>query len=327
MYFCFCYKRLRLLNPNLDWKSQVFSGSACSLWNLHWRPKTYDIMHVLLPSSFSPFIISTNISFMEAYLVMNRHFYGLSHGIPLQSLERYASFEDVIKLDRCLHIRYDLKRRDYVSESILGAETRLPDENLEALPRKENAWRFLFRSTPKIIDDKLFIARFYTITGPLVHGEHLKKLIQSISIPICNHLACSAYPSCCYLMSSLPKRYLRCCPYIKSTVPYTRDDGKPFEFDAERDSCLLCSTDYDISLNERTDINETNLTVCIYHCLGSCRSPRDKLWDYLANPLPDYFPFFPHDPGSEDGSTFQELKSRVPELDCGGARRRWHETT
>jgi hypothetical protein len=272
-----------------------------------------------------------NISFMEVHLIMNRHFYGFSHGISLQSLERYESFEHVLEIGRCYQRRnLYLGRRNRVAWDGIGdTETQLPRESIEALPRKENAWRFSFRSTPKIIDNKLFIARFYTIIGPLAPEEHLKKLIQTISIPICSHLTCSAYPSCCYLMSSLPKRYLRCYPYIQSMVPYCNDDGKAIEFDPTQDSCLLCSTDYDISLSQETSNNETHFNVSIYHCVGSCRSPSDKLWDYFVNPPPPYYSYglYTQHSASEDGSRFQKLKSRDPDLDRGGTRRKWHEAT
>ncbi|KAL6694092.1 hypothetical protein J3F84DRAFT_378548 [Trichoderma pleuroticola] len=178
---------------------------------------------------------------MEANLIMSRHFHGFSHSMSLRELERYSIFEDVLELGKCFRFRCNLKRRNYISEDIVGTKPEFLGESLEALPRRENAWRFFFQSSPKIIDDELFITRFCTLIGPPVPQEQLKKLMESTSIPICSHLICSASPSCCYLMSSSPRRYLRCCPYVVSEVHYHDDDRKRIEFDPERDSYLLCA--------------------------------------------------------------------------------------
>ncbi|KAL6818260.1 hypothetical protein GGI42DRAFT_309669 [Trichoderma sp. SZMC 28013] len=330
MYFCYCCNKLRTFNPNLDWKNQAHTDTAGAFRNSRWVPNPTNILHNILPPSFSPFLFDTKISFIEANLVMSRHFHGFSHGTSLRGLERCSIFEDVIELGKCLRFRRWLKRRNYISEDLVGAKTEFLGDNLAALPRRENAWRFSFRSSPKIIDDELFIARFYTLTGPLVSQEQLKKLMENTSIPICSHLICSAFPSCCYLMKSLPRRYLRCCPFIRSEVPYHDDDGKIVEFDPEHGSCLLCSTDYDISLDLKTN-NETTIKISIYHRLGSCRSPGDKLWDYFVNPLPEVSRQnlirdvnLNHAHDFEDGPRAQELRSRHLEVDCGIARRKWH---
>ncbi|KAL7911670.1 hypothetical protein GGI35DRAFT_295860 [Trichoderma velutinum] len=165
--------------------------------------------------------------------------------------------------------------------------------------------------------------------------------MESTSIPICSHLTCSAFPSCCHFARSLPRRYLRCCPYIRSNISHYDDNGKLIEFDPERDSCLLCSTDYDISLDVETN-NETIIKIIIFHCLGSCRSPSSQLWDYFVNSPPevsrehfirDFDLDHDHQPYILDfmGYNFkqsplaQELRSRRLKLDRGVARRKWHE--
>ncbi|UKZ87279.1 uncharacterized protein TrAFT101_003086 [Trichoderma asperellum] len=333
-FFCYCCHKLRLLDPNLKWESQAHAWTLRDFRNSYWLPDSCNAQHVSLPEKFRHSLFSTQISFMEANLVMSRHFYGFSHGIPLQSLERYKSFEHILEFGKCVRSHkpgckyqrctcfYKPWRRsgkkDVIRNGIVDPKTQLPGESLEALSRMKNTWKFSLRYTPKIIDDKLFIARFYTIVGPTVSEEHIKRLIR---------------------------------------IPYPQDDGKAIEFDPEQDSCLLCSTDYNITLNQGPSNNETHLNISIYHCLGPCRSPSDKLWDYSAGPLTPFSQIvFKQDSTLENHSQFsggatdffgsdvfedhfrsweryqlqqqlwfQELKSRVPELDRGSIRRKWHE--
>ncbi|KAH8130899.1 hypothetical protein LI328DRAFT_160973 [Trichoderma asperelloides] len=260
-FFCYCCHKLRLLDPNLN-----SAGTLRDFGNSYWLPDSCNAQHVSLPEQFRHSLFSTQISFMEANLAMSRHFYGFSHGIPLQSLERYKSFEYMLEFGKCVRshkpgCKYQRctcfykpwrrrGKRDAIRNGIFDPKTQLPGESLEALSRMKDAWKFSLRYTPKIIDNKLFIARFYTIVGPPVSEEHLKRLIR--------------------------------------TVPYPQDDGKAIEFDPEQDSCLLCSTDYNIILNQGPSNNETHLNMSISHRLGPCRSPSDKLWDYSAGPFPPF---------------------------------------
>lgn len=98
-----------------------------------------------------------------------------------------------------------------------------------------------------------------------------------MSIPICRHLTCSAFPSCYFSHESLPKGSHNGLSIQQSGI-WLQEDGKEIEFDTKQDSCLLCSTEYRISLDRGISDNETNLNISIYHCLGSCLSPYDDLW-------------------------------------------------
>ncbi|TFB05978.1 hypothetical protein CCMA1212_001836 [Trichoderma ghanense] len=287
-YYCFCCDMLRPLHPRPDWKVGHHAGGTGDFRNSRWLPDIHHVLHVQLPKDLFLFMSKTNIPFMEPYLVMNQHFLGPSHGISLQSLERYEAFEQVIKLDRCLNLRGRRHNTPLVHtdlEPCLKRKTQLPGRSLEALPRREDAWRFTFRMTPKIIDDKLYISRAYTIVGPLVPEEDLKRLIETMSIPICSHLACSANPSCCYLGSDLPNHYLHCYPVIHSRqrVNCRWDDGKYTELKPEHGSCVLCSTDYEISVDRKTNSNETEFKISTWHCLGTCRSPDGDLWSHFVS--------------------------------------------
>lgn len=130
-----------------------------------------------------------------------------------------------------------------------------------------------------------------------------------MSIPICRHLTCSAFPSCCYSQNSLPKR-LHNCLSIQQSGPWLLEDGKEIEFDPAQGSCLSCSADYRISLNRGISDNETNLSISIYHCLGSCLSPNDNLWLSFAGRTPG----FP-----------KNINTRALKLNRGSILRKWHK--
>ncbi|KAL7819637.1 hypothetical protein V8C26DRAFT_394706 [Trichoderma gracile] len=353
-YFCYCCARLRPLDPSLEWRAQLHAESARPFENSHWLPRWIDSRHIQLPKSYNLFLDRARISFMEANLIMHRHFYGYSHGLPLKSLERYEAFEAVIKLDQCLRQRICLSSgyRPWSRKKPSRRAIQLPGRSLEAIPRAENAWRFSFRYTPKIIDNKLYLARFINIAGPHVPMEHLNRLIESIEIPICHHLSCSANRSCCDPFVKSPLSYLRYYPHIQARLPLSDpDNGKKVEFDPKQDSCYACSTDYDVSLSRTTGNNETSLSINAYHCLGSCRSPNDKLWAYFVTSDGEIWNFRTSLPLTKDevfedapppsmfdenaGTVYnhdhshwaQKLKSRIPALDRGGPRRKWHEAT
>ncbi|KAL6895730.1 hypothetical protein HDV57DRAFT_22902 [Trichoderma longibrachiatum] len=349
-YYCYCCDRLRRLDPSHDWKIQHHAGGTSDFKNSRWLPDIHHILHVRLPKNLFLLLSKANISFMEPYLVMNRHFLGLSHGISLQSLERYVAYEAVINLDRCSNFlgpvtnyRVSLVHTDL--EPCLKRKTQLPGRRLEAAPRREDAWRFTFRMTPKIIDDKLFIRRAYTIVGPLVSQEALQRLIETMSIPICSHLSASASPSCCHPGSDLPTDHVHRCPVIRYRQFFYRrwNDRRVAENEPGHSSCVLCSTDYEMSLKRETLSNETHLSITTWHCLGSCRSPDDELWSHFVSALehPSFWATaitFSSDDGSQSpvhrytpqqDSKYpdrpQEYTCLIPESYNGAVRRTWIE--
>ncbi|EHK43870.1 hypothetical protein TRIATDRAFT_37302 [Trichoderma atroviride IMI 206040] len=319
VYFCYCCYKLRPFDPNLRWKSrpheetlskgdQAYGETPNIFPRIHWWPNGLQIDHVLFPEQFRHLVSNYNICFMEANLVMRRHFHGFSHGISLKNLEQYESCEDVIEL-QCIKLKDGCSYTFYDWEDTSNTKTQFSGDNFEALQIKKNTWRFFFRSIPKIIDNKLYVARFFTITGPLVSEELLEKVIGSMSISICPHLTCTAYPRCCYIKHKLPGRS-RDCLSVQPREPYLQDDGEAVEFDLEQDSCPVCITDYRISLDQGISDEETNLNISTYHCLGSCQSPKDELWMSF---------------GSRDPSLRRLLSSRAPELDRGSVQQEWHE--
>ncbi|KAM5352747.1 hypothetical protein ACJ41O_005469 [Fusarium nematophilum] len=88
------------------------------------------------------------LTFNAARVVMNRHFYGPLHGIPLQDLE--------------LDTRAELCRETGAS---LDMSVR-----------------------PRIIDDELFLSITYRLLHPQEDAENLKRLINGASWRVCRHL-------------------------------------------------------------------------------------------------------------------------------------------
>lgn len=308
VFFCYCCYKLCQFDPNLDWDSQAHKPVSKNVprWAKIPFPHSCNIQHVRLEHQFHLFMSNMEISFMEANLVMSRHFRGLSHGIPLQSMERHESFEVILETGSC--VRYRRRRNKRLCPMWRGrpgseAETQLPgDSSFIALQKKKKTWRFLFRVIPKIIDEKLYIAKFFTITGPLVSEECLKRLIGSMEISICAHLTCLAYPSCC--STEVWHNDQRNQLFNISS----RIDGMTSEYDPVQNSCEACLTEYRISLDRGISDNETNLNISIYHFLGSCQSSKDKQWLSLA----DYGP-----------RIFRPINFRT--LDCESIQRKWHE--
>jgi hypothetical protein len=255
-----------------------------------------------------PCMREATVHFMEAYLVMNRHFFGELHGLPLQTLERHSTFEKFIDLESG-HMTEGSARQDWLRSSSRFDFPRTCEQTVfnrrpegsraEAFQRP---WRFSFDYVPKIIDDELYIARFHKIDGPMVFWKHLVELLNSIHLPICHHLQCLAkVESYCHLFIQ----------YNYGSIPL--EDVTLDQSHRQESSCLNCYTDYDIWLNRDEDKKEWSLRLCTYHYLGSCRSPHDIIWKYLAC------------------QTFQDWDSRYVRARCryrdrGKARRTWHES-
>ncbi|OTA02198.1 hypothetical protein A9Z42_0025510 [Trichoderma parareesei] len=287
-YYCWCCARLRPLDPKHEWETQHHTGGTSDFKNSRWLPDIHHILHVQLPKNLFLFLSKANISFMEPYLVMNQHFLGPSHGLPLQSLERYEAFETVLELKECLKYRGQFRsyRRYMIQtdlEPCLGRKTQLPGKSLDTVPRGKDAWRFTFQMTPKIIDDKLYISRAYTVVGPWVSEEDLKRLIETMAVPLCSHLSCVASPLCCHQGSDVPKPRF---PFIHARqLVYCvwADTREMIVQHADHGSCVLCSTDYETSLEQNKMVNEIKFQITTWHCLGSCRSPDDELWTHIVS--------------------------------------------
>lgn len=321
-YFCFCCNKFRPLNSEGDWDGQNHRWTVGAIENSVWASGSYRDGNVCLSPPYFLFMETSAIHFMNAYLVMNRHFYGASHGISLQSLKCSATYEENLALNKC-GCRYS-----YHSSPPCGPRRGNFKLTLAMGPKKD-VWRFSSQSIPKIVDGSLYIARIFTIVGPLVRWEQIARLMESVRPGICQHLECSAsLPRFCRHDRQASKRRVDRRLYITSLMGGWGNSWEGFKsenFNAEKGSCLLCATDYDMSLKQDKSKKEWNFTLSTYHCLGPCRTPRDQLWAYFTSNFQDTLTQWGPQP-LEASLELEELKSRHLKLDRGGARRVWHGT-
>lgn len=153
----------------LNWENQAHGETPNIFPYLHWLPNRCHVDHVSLPEKFYRLMHNYNICFMEANLVMRRHFHGFCHGISLKSLERYESCEDILELN-CINLPG--RGRVYMPfawRGISDTKAQLSRDNYEALQIKKNTWRFFFQSIPKIIDKQALCCQvFYNNRAPSI---------------------------------------------------------------------------------------------------------------------------------------------------------------
>ncbi|KAL6808437.1 hypothetical protein V8C40DRAFT_278835 [Trichoderma camerunense] len=320
-YFCWCCNRLRPLNSEADWDGQNHRSTVQAFENSMWTNGIHRKGNLYLSPPYFLFAETPTICFMTAYLVMNRHFYGASHGISLQSLQSSASYEEKLALSKC-QCRYS-----YASSPSCKSTSGIFQPTLTISPRKKDLWRFSSQSTAKIVHGSLYIGRIFTMVGPLVRWEQIARLIESVRPGICQHLECAAsLPRSCRHDRQASKKSVDRRLYIASLTGRWGDVLEAFtskNFNPEKGSCLLCATDYDISLEQDRTEKEWRYTLHTYHGLGPCRTPNDQLWAYFTSDFQDTHGFW----GTTDerNSELEELQSRHRHLDPGGVRRAWYE--
>ncbi|KAM0457462.1 hypothetical protein ACHAO4_003262 [Trichoderma viride] len=278
-YCCAACNKLLPLNPNGTWRDQNHQNcSGSSYWGWwDWcsaqRRYSKSVIRSLL---WHPASREARLDFMDANLVMDRHFLGSRYGLPLKNLERHAAFEKYIVLKDNMDFgqtdwegpRQMAWRRRALNLFRQGVFDQRPKSKDAGL---EKPWRFSFDYVPKIINDELYIGRFNRIDGPLVSFRQFAALLGSINLPICHHLEIVAEPDGDILIqhTDRPINFLYAV------------------FDEEKDeqygSCPDCFADYDFLLKSDEDKQEWSLRLSTYHRLGTCRSPYDAKWSRLRN--------------------------------------------
>ncbi|KAL7911671.1 hypothetical protein GGI35DRAFT_295878 [Trichoderma velutinum] len=125
------------------------------------------------------------------------------------------------------------------------------------------------------------------MVGPLVRWEQIARLVESVRPGICQHLECSAsVRRFCRHDRQVAKPRVDRRLSITSLMGGWENSWEGFKaenFNTEKGSCLLCATDYDMSLEQDKSKKEWNFTLSTYHCLGPCRTPNDQLWAYFTS--------------------------------------------
>ncbi|PON27103.1 hypothetical protein TGAM01_v204052 [Trichoderma gamsii] len=276
-YICAACNKLCPLNPNGTWGDQSHQDCSASSYWAWWdwcsaqrRYSNADIRSLL----WHPASREAKLAFMDAYLVMDRHFLGSRYGLPLRNLERHAAFEKYIVLNNDMdfgQIDWDdddemARRRQSLNLFNQGVFDQGLGPNEASLWKP---WRFSFDYVPKIINDELFIGRFNRIDGPLVSFEQFAALLGSIHLPICHHLEIVSEPYGDILIQHTdePMNHLYAVIDKETDVLYG--------------SCPDCFADYDFSVKRVEDQQEWSVRLSTYHRLGACRSPYDPKWSRL----------------------------------------------
>ncbi|KAF4467159.1 hypothetical protein FALBO_5942 [Fusarium albosuccineum] len=239
-YFCFQCARLRPYSPSGEPSCDHPPPSRLSQ-KFQYVRKYYPSW---MPESEWP-----DLSFLDARLVMNRHFYGPSYGLPLKRLEYRTDVKKYL----------DLGHRRYF--------TRYQNQKLH---REKKPWRVIHISNAKIVNDELLLARSLTIAGPSVPLKQFRRVLEKLQLPLCRHLACSQ-------TMPFPYRYdgsigYRQLPQISFLHP-TENNSTEYA-----GSCAQCFTDYVISIRGQAGVTEWVLELSVYHRFGSFRTPGDLIW-------------------------------------------------
>lgn len=220
------------------------------------------------PSAWMPEINWPIINFAEAHLVMNRHLYGETYGLPLRALEYRYEFQRLINFKEALGSHFPLDRHPQGRQYLTRHRRKTVWDS--HTPHKPNTstslWTFKHTSEAKIIDNELYIARFHSIDGPQVKRHDFANLLSSLELPICRHASFHrSVNTCPYRDMYRPPAEFRCLLLCKnSTIRRSW-------------SCIDCFTDYSVSIWE-DELVGWNFKLATYHRLGNCRSPFEPIW-------------------------------------------------
>lgn len=308
-YTCPACNKLCALNPNGTWRDQNHqncSGSSYWAWwdwcSAQRRYSNADIRSRL----WHPASREARLAFMDAHLVMDRHFLGSQYGLPLRNLKRHDAFEKYIVLNDSMdfgQIDWDdddemARRRHSLNVFNQGVSDQGPGPKDTSLGKP---WRFSLDYVPKIINDELYMGRFNRIDGPLVSFEQFAALLGSIHLPICHHLEVVSEPYGDIIVQHTDR------PINQLRAVLDGDNDERYG------SCPDCFADYDFCLKKDEDKQEWSLRLSTFHRLGACRSPYDPKWSRLRN---DY---------STRDQDLSENLMELDELPRGEAEQRWYE--
>ncbi|KAF6808277.1 hypothetical protein CMUS01_13934 [Colletotrichum musicola] len=222
------------------------------------------------------------ITFTEAHLVMNRHFYGAAHGLPIQHFESGFEFDRHITLGEGNISMNHFPLENHHSSS------RKHDLRPTRPPPSQSAtrWPFSHRTSAKIIDDALFLCRRHRVTAPPCSMADFCRVVDSLELPVCRDI---------YGSSQMPSLHFwvegseTCIPKLLALRTGVTEPETDVHPDAAVRSCSHCFTDYEISVNRgRLPDEEWRLELVTYHKLGSCRTPEDPVWSALVEGLCRY---------------------------------------
>lgn len=204
------------------------------------------------------------ITFTDAHLVMNRHFYGAAYGLPTQHLKSSFEMEKYITIYRPYGWRGPMI--NYSSEPP-GERYDLRTPKWPITPR----WTISRRTSAKIIDDELFICRRHRVTSPPCSMNHFIMVVDNLGLPVCRHIFASSFLSNWWYN-------LTCIPELLALRIASDEPSYDVHPDEGTRSCHNCFTDYEISIKRGGENKAWGLELVTYHKLGGCRLPQDTVW-------------------------------------------------
>lgn len=260
------------------------------------------------------------VSFAEAHLVMMNYHHGSLYGLPLKALAQNFSFSRAIDLDNSG-----------------GMESHFPLEQHMGRPRPypvrpKTVWDFEHRYSANIIDNELYVTRRHKITGPVVAPYHLARLMDNISLPICNHIyyelllgkdkngvgKAPVYdPFCLNWSHEVPEfKNLEGSCLAHRLGWYEPTGIQPWNgiyHEQGRRSCPTCSTDYDLTLQCNED-SGWNVILTTFHRLGQCRTMDDTWLSFNSFPVYTYEEGIAHERDTTyvDGNGIETIPFALP---------------
>lgn len=250
-----------------------------------------EVYHCGRRDRFAPVGNEYDLTYVHARLVMNAHFYGPDHGIPLANI--------------CVEQKLE---RDAGVVVHCGTAARIIDQELYV----RRAYHF------SIPDDQDAVDSFRRCTGARDFRvcEHTSLFSNSSVYRQCIPEIQKRPGSVIESPTASPSSSLSSSP-IWCTAPETfpSDFSTPGFVPCEDapGSCGLCLMDFDVTIREPGTKGNWRVIIRAYHQLGPCRSPDDWRWARFSESSRPHL-FFPNRPNRRGSAEFP-----------GAARKRWFD--
>lgn len=365
-YKLYVLMRLERDDPNLTvcFKCEVLWSLNVQAIAADWKNRSTECEHHAAPTMV-PFFGSNGASwcsremeveftvpFPWVRLIMRRHFYGESFGLPLSILQKSYSFDRRLQLhpnDREYnhHSPFDRHRWGKRPVATRGVKSGMASRAIEGTLTKISCccfhanlfpflgdpgsaslflWHFDHDFDARIIKNELYLRRTHRMTsiGKIPPEGIQLGIIDNLRIPVCRHMRLWMGP----LSSVQNMCILQQVEYLNTILPeyYCHRKDTKVRHKALR-SCSRCATDCLVSIDWGYEKGCT-LELSTYHRLGHCQMPRGLWEDFFAiYPANSYRP---HDPLMTLGAihrTWHVSRGEEDIVASNGIPQRWGDST
>ncbi|KAF9879294.1 hypothetical protein CkaCkLH20_03527 [Colletotrichum karsti] len=237
----------------LHWKQQDFNPDPDSTSIGH------QCSHVVPATFFAPLGYINRLEYAKARLVMNRHLYGSSHGLPVEMLNWDGHGK--LFLDG-----------DHFKAATAAWRARITGDSRHVIFAKidyTQTWR------ARIVDDELYLAIFQTAYHPSSQIENIETCLRHRFGRICRHVTI-------WNMRDPPPNW----------ITITRDTAEPPHFAAYIHhntilSCPICFTDAQVNTTWCSIRGQWSVQMTTWRQFGKCRSPSDPKWNSFVSGFRD----------------------------------------